>query len=258
MWNHQCTISYLGLYNTIFFCCKIYSELYRSPSKFWEMHTPVWPKSFSRYKTFWNWWQRSLKPLPTSSSISLSAPWPPNNHCLISTVFPDQELHLLGIIKYTFSCKVSLPGCFCYSSILLVLPWRLRGWRICLQCGRLEFDPWVRKGMSAHSSILVWTVPWKEEPGGLQSMGSQRVGHDWATNAFNAVLLLVSVVFLAQSYTFIWIYSLSFVLADTWSFSSFWQHLALELKGQRVSVCFVLYLEVPGIFESCVTVLYFH
>ena len=36
----------------------------------------------------------------------------------------------------------------------------------------------LEKGMTTHSSILTWT----EEPGGLQSMGSQRVGHDWVTN----------------------------------------------------------------------------
>ena len=32
--------------------------------------------------------------------------------------------------------------------------------------------------MAAHSSILAWRIPWTEDPGGLQSMGSQRVGHD--------------------------------------------------------------------------------
>ena len=32
--------------------------------------------------------------------------------------------------------------------------------------------------MATHSSILSWRIPWTEEPGGLQSMGSQRVGHD--------------------------------------------------------------------------------
>ena len=32
--------------------------------------------------------------------------------------------------------------------------------------------------MATHSSILVWIIPWTEEPGGLQSMGSQRIGHD--------------------------------------------------------------------------------
>ena len=34
--------------------------------------------------------------------------------------------------------------------------------------------------MATHSSILAWKTPWTEEPGGLQSKGSQRVGHDWA------------------------------------------------------------------------------
>ena len=34
--------------------------------------------------------------------------------------------------------------------------------------------------MATHSSILAWRIPWTEEPGGLQSMGSQRVRHDWA------------------------------------------------------------------------------
>ena len=33
----------------------------------------------------------------------------------------------------------------------------------------------------SHSSILAWKAPWTEEPGGLQSIGSQRVGHDWVT-----------------------------------------------------------------------------
>ena len=39
-------------------------------------------------------------------------------------------------------------------------------------------DP-LEKGMAAHSSILVWMIPWTEEPGRLQS-----IGHDWATNTF--------------------------------------------------------------------------
>ena len=38
-------------------------------------------------------------------------------------------------------------------------------------------DP-LEKGMATHSRILVWGIPWTEEPGRLQSMGSQRVGHD--------------------------------------------------------------------------------
>ena len=38
-------------------------------------------------------------------------------------------------------------------------------------------DP-LEKGMAAHSSVLAWRIPWTEEPDGLQSMRSQRVGHD--------------------------------------------------------------------------------
>ena len=38
------------------------------------------------------------------------------------------------------------------------------------------------KAMASHSCILTWKIPWMEEPGRLQSMGSLRVGHDWATS----------------------------------------------------------------------------
>ena len=40
----------------------------------------------------------------------------------------------------------------------------------------------LEKEMATHSSILAWRIPWAEEPDGLQSMGSQRVRHDWVTN----------------------------------------------------------------------------
>ena len=36
----------------------------------------------------------------------------------------------------------------------------------------------LEKEMATHSNVLAWRIPWKEEPGGLQSMGSQRAGHD--------------------------------------------------------------------------------
>ena len=36
----------------------------------------------------------------------------------------------------------------------------------------------LEKEMATHSSVLAWRIPWMEEPGGLQPMGSQRVGHD--------------------------------------------------------------------------------
>ena len=42
-------------------------------------------------------------------------------------------------------------------------------------------DP-LEKGMAIHSSIPAWRIPWTEEPGGLQSMGSKRAGHGWVPN----------------------------------------------------------------------------
>ena len=59
-------------------------------------------------------------------------------------------------------------------------------------------EPWVRslgwedpleKGMAAHSSILAWRIRWTEEPGGLQSVGSHRVRHDWETDTFTTCTL---------------------------------------------------------------------
>ena len=41
-------------------------------------------------------------------------------------------------------------------------------------------DP-LEEGMETHSCVFAWRIPWTEEPGGLQSIGSQRVRHDWAT-----------------------------------------------------------------------------
>ena len=48
----------------------------------------------------------------------------------------------------------------------------------------LGWEDALEKGMTIHSSILTWMIPWIEEPGRLQSMGSQRVGHDGVTNIF--------------------------------------------------------------------------
>ena len=42
----------------------------------------------------------------------------------------------------------------------------------------LSWEDPLEEGIATHSSILAWRILWTEEPGGLQSMGSQRVGHD--------------------------------------------------------------------------------
>ena len=47
--------------------------------------------------------------------------------------------------------------------------------------GSLGWEDPLEKEMATHSSLLAWEIPWTEEPGELESMGSQKVGHDQAT-----------------------------------------------------------------------------
>ena len=56
------------------------------------------------------------------------------------------------------------------------------------------FDLW-RRGLATHSSSLAWRIPQTEDPGWLQSMGSQRVERDWMTNTFTVILLIATVGF---------------------------------------------------------------
>ena len=74
----------------------------------------------------------------------------------------------------------------------VLLPWKSRGWRSLEGCSpwgrwgpdtteRLHFYA-LEKEMATHSSVLAWRIPWMEEPGRLQSMGSLRVGYNWATS----------------------------------------------------------------------------
>ena len=73
---------------------------------------------------------------------------------------------------------------------------------------RLGFDPWFWKipwgGYATHSSILAWRSPWIEEPGGVLSIGSQSVRHDWGNWAW-------AQMYLAQM-----------ILKDLWSLDRLW------------------------------------
>ena len=57
------------------------------------------------------------------------------------------------------------------------------------QVRSLGWEVPLEKGRAIHSSILAWRIPWTEKPGRLQSMGSQRVGHDWVTNTHTQTFL---------------------------------------------------------------------
>ena len=94
--------------------------------------------------------------------------------------------------------------CFCCTtkciSYLYTYIWLFRWlsrYRICLQCRRQERwaqslgqEDLLEEGMATHSSILAWRIPWREEPGGLQSKGLQRVIDDWSNWALTYIYLL--------------------------------------------------------------------
>ena len=55
--------------------------------------------------------------------------------------------------------------------------------------------------MATHSSVLAWRIPGTGEPGGLPSMGSHRVGHDWSDLAAAAAAVLLSAVYCLEFYS---------------------------------------------------------
>ena len=61
-------------------------------------------------------------------------------------------------------------------------------------------DP-LEKEMATHSSILAWRIPWTEELGGLQSTGSQRVGHDWETSLYLKITAREATVYIKHKKT---------------------------------------------------------
>ena len=83
------------------------------------------------------------------------------------------------------SCLQSFPASGSNHPICSILLWKLKQTEIYIHMHiQLEED------MAPHSSVLAWRIPWTEEPGGLQSMGSQRVRHNWSdiacTSIYNA------------------------------------------------------------------------
>ena len=91
------------------------------------------------------------------------------------------------------SSKASLLWCSAFFMVQLSHPYITTGktmnltrWTFVAKAVPLLFNMLSRlateKVMAPHSSTLVWKIPWTEEPGRLQSMGSRRVGHGWATS----------------------------------------------------------------------------
>ena len=77
------------------------------------------------------------------------------------------------ILKRPINTSVSVTGFSLVPQMVKNLPEMQVTW-----VPSLGWEELLQKGMAAHSSILAWRIPWSEESVRLQSMGSQRVGHD--------------------------------------------------------------------------------
>ena len=104
---------------------------------------------------------------------------------------PHSTLKLILVFTSHLIRQMGFPRSFCFLVFFFFFGPRLPRWcsgkEPTCQCRRHETqvlslgqeDP-LEEGMATHCSILAWRIPWTEEPGGLLSTGSQRVGRDWA------------------------------------------------------------------------------
>ena len=83
-------------------------------------------------------------------------------------------------IKLTLICNLIITFNLSGSLVLQMIKSCLQCWETWVQS--LVWEDSLEQEMATHSSILVWKIPWMEEPCRLQSIGSQRVGHNRATN----------------------------------------------------------------------------
>ena len=72
---------------------------------------------------------------------------------------------------------------------------------------------WLEKELATHSSILAWRIPWTEEPGGLESMGLQRFGHNWVTGTHRHVIIILWLLVL-QKHSLAWLATHSWLVGN--------------------------------------------
>ena len=117
--------------------------------------------SLGKYTRAWKSW--------TMLKVSLSL-YPNTFSVLLHSFGEFQHIYIRSLkLSYSSLMSCSFFSLFSVNFQLFLLP-----------CNQVNSE----KAMATHSSALAWKIPWTEEPGRLQSMGSQRVGHDWATSTF--------------------------------------------------------------------------
>ena len=104
-----------------------------------------------------------------------------NGEIIIHKLHIEQEKNTFFFFKAALSCKRASLVAQMVKNLLAMQKTRVQS---------LGWEDLLEKGMATHSSILAWRNPWTEEPGGLQPMGSQRVGHNWGTTL--SLLIFIS------------------------------------------------------------------
>ena len=126
-------------------------------------------------------WAQLLSLTSKYATWSWNAPLQPYSTCLLTNESVRYRLPCTGQISVgqdkTYFNRLSWDHASLIAQIVKNLPvmWKTQVWSLGWE------DP-LEMGMATHSSILTWKIPWTEEPGGVRSIGSERVGHDWAAN----------------------------------------------------------------------------
>ena len=123
--------------------------------------------------------------------------------------------------------SLSSPSSFLNMQLKWVPPCEIVAFCVILHL--IVFKWFLEKAMAPHSSTLAWKIPWMEEPGGLPSMGSHRVGHDWSdlAAACQRMFCLCSLLGLLWSWLISWLifrplnHFMSSLLCKVWGSSDF-------------------------------------
>ena len=120
-----------------------------------------------------------------------------NTGCHLASTTRDILKHIslpINLLMHKlFKIKSQLDSHYTVASLVAQRLKHLRGMQE-TQVPSLGWEDSLEKEMATHSSTLAWRIPWREEPGRLQSMGSQRVGHDWATSRHDTVKHILNLI----------------------------------------------------------------
>ena len=152
----------------------------------WCVLVRAWARGKDATTTAWRlaaWW---MPPVGCSPSRPTARNWAPIIRCVVrDDLVPPEKKPLPSLERKTHfaipKSKLEIMGSSWWSSLLAqrvkCLPTMRETW-----VQSLGWEDPLEKEMASHSSTLAWKIPWTEKPGRLQSMGLQRVRHDWATS----------------------------------------------------------------------------